>query len=115
MFKKILSAVIIVLIFISSGCAKCIKTEYEEVEVVIVDEYYKSAWVQPISTGKGVMIMSHPARYEITVVYNGVEYTLDNRDTYAKYKDKVGQTASATLQIKIFDNNTKNYDIISLN
>ena len=96
------------------GCAECISTECETVEVVIVDEYHRSAYTQPVYTGKTVILITHAARYEITVEYNGVKYTISGSDTYNKYKNMVGETAIGTLEIKTYDDGTVKYDIVSL-
>lgn len=100
--------------FILTGCAKCINTEYENVEVNIVDEYHSGMYVTPISAGKVTTMVTHPAVYEITVEYNGVKYTISGSDTYNKYKDMVGQTTTGTLEIKTYDDGSIRYDITSL-
>ena len=96
------------------GCAKCISTEYENVEVTVVDEYHRGMWIQPIRTGKVTTHVVHPAIWRITVEYNGVEYTVNGNDTYNKYKDKIGQTTIGKLEIKTYDDGTVEYDIVSL-
>lgn len=100
--------------FILTGCAKCINTEYENVEVNIVDEYHRGMYVTPISAGKVTTMVTHPAVYKITVEYNGVKYTISGSDTYNKYKDMVGQTTTGTLEIKTYDDGSIRYDITSL-
>jgi hypothetical protein len=96
------------------GCAECISTECETVEVVIVDEYYRSAYTTIMFTGKVMVPVVHAAVYRITVAYNGVEYTIGGSDTYNKYKNMVGETAIGTLEIKTYDDGTVKYDIVSL-
>lgn len=103
-----------VLAFSFVGCTKCINTEYKNVEVTIVDKYHRAMWMQPIVSGKITTYITHPAEYEITVEYNGVKHTIDNKDTYNKYKDKIGQTAIGELEIKTYDNGAVIYDIVSL-
>lgn len=108
--NKILSIALLVILALNlTSCAKCISTEYENVEVVITDEYYSPMWMQV----KPVM-MTHPAVYKITVQHDGNEYTIDDADTYNKYNDKVGQTAIGQLETKTYDNGTVTYDIVSL-
>ena len=102
------------MIFTLVGCAKCISTEYENVEVNIVDKYYRSTWLQPMSVGKVTTFITHPAVYQISVEYNGIEYKIDDRDTYNKYKNKIGQDATGTLEINKYDDDTVRYDVISL-
>lgn len=110
--KKVLVFLLITIIaaFGLSGCAKCIGTEYENVEVTIVDEYYHGKWMQPVVT----TFITHPAKYQITVEYNSVEYTIDDCNTYEKYKNKVGQTTNGTLEINKYDDGSVKYDITAL-
>ena len=97
-----------------AGCAECISTEYENVEVKIVDKYHRPMWMQPIRSGKVTTFITHPAVWRITVEYEGVEYSINGNNTYNKYKDKIGETTVGTLEIKTYDNGTVKYDIISL-
>ena len=101
-------------IFSLVGCAECINTEYENVEVNIIDEYYRAMWLQPVIAGKVTTIITHPAQYNITVEYKGVEYTISDSDTYNRYKDKVEQTAIGTLEVRTYNDGSVKYDIISL-
>ena len=96
------------------GCAECISTEYNSVEVTIVDEYYHGAWIQPVFTGKSIINVPHPAEYRIKVSYYGEEYTINDSATYNKYKDKVGEVANGTLEIKTYDDGSVRYNIIAL-
>lgn len=113
--KKILTLIVAICFTLSmTGCAKCISTEYESVEVEIVDEYHRSAYFVPTRIGKVTHLRRHPAVYRITVKYDGIEYTISGSDTYNKYKDKVGQNTIASLEIRKYDNGTMKYDIKSL-
>lgn len=82
--KRIIASILLnmCLMFALTGCAKCISTEYENVEVNIVDEYHRGMYVTPIRAGKVTTMVTHPAVYRITVEYNGVEYTISGSDTY---------------------------------
>ncbi len=113
--KKIVGILLILsIIFITVGCAECISTEYETVEVKVTDAHHKGVWMQPMKVGKTTTYINHPAKYKITVEYDGKEYVIDDRDTYNKYKDKLGQTTNATLEIKTYDDDSVRYNIISL-
>ena len=115
LINRILAILLIVLLICSLvGCAKCISTEYENVEVTIVDEYHKPMWIQPIFNGKTTTMITHPAVWRIIVEYDGVEYTISSSKTYNKYKDKIGQIAIGELEIKTYDDGTVKYDIVSL-
>lgn len=113
--KRIISIICLLFIFINLvGCAKCISTDYENVEVAIVDKYHRAMWLQPVRAGKTTTYITHPATWYITVEYDGVKYTVHGSETYNKYKDKIGQTATGTLEIKTYDNGNITYDIIEL-
>lgn len=89
-------------------------TEYKEVEVEIVNEYYKAAYYTPIWTGRSIVMISNPAVYEITVQYEDMEYTLGGMETYDKYADKVGETAIGILRIRTYENDDIREDIVDL-
>ena len=113
--KKILSIMMIICLIITlTGCAKLVSTEYENVEVNVVDIYHKAMWLQPMRCGKVTTFITHPARYETIIEYEGIEYTIDDRDTYDRYKDKIGQTAIGTLEILTYDDGTVKYNITEL-
>ena len=115
MRKRILTfLVFVILIFSLTGCAKLVNKECENVEVSIVDKYHRGMYVTPVFNGKTTTMITHPAVYRITVEYNGVEYTISGSDTYNKYKEKVGQTATGTLEIRTYDDGSVKYDITAL-
>jgi hypothetical protein len=111
--KKILILSVFILLLLT-GCASVISIEYENVEVVVVDEDYTAMWLQPVKCGNVTTFITHPAHYKIIVEYNGVKYTLDDEDAYKKYKNKIGQTVNGTMEVKTFDDGTVKYDIWSL-
>lgn len=116
---KLYKALILILIFILLivnliSCSKPIKKEYEEVEVTIIDASHTSTWIQVIPVGKMMTMITHPATYKITVEYNTYKYYLTDKDTYDKYKDSIGQTVNATLEIETYENGNVHYDILSL-
>lgn len=115
MKKRILVfSMFMIMILSLVGCAKLVSTEYENVEVNIIDEYHKGMYITHVFNGKTTTMITHPAVYRITVEYNGVEYTISGSDTYNKYKEKVGQIAIGTLQIRTYDDGTVKYDITEL-
>ena len=104
----------ILLVFSLTGCADLISTETKKVDVLITYEDYSGAWLQPMWTGKMFTYIAHPAQYEITVKYDGIEYTLDNETYYNAYKNRIGDTITGTLEVKTYDDGTVKYDIIAL-
>ena len=117
MKKRILVfSMFMIMILSLVGCAKLVSTEYENVEVKITDVYYKQSYTTTTYNPelKMPMVHSYPAVYIVTIEYNGVEYTISGSDTYNKYKEKVGQTAIGTLEIRTYDDGTVKYDITEL-
>lgn len=93
---------------------KLVNTEYKNVIVTIVDKYYRGLYITNMIVGKTMVPQTHPAVYEIMVEYNGVEYTIDGYDTYNRYKNNIGQTVTGVLEIRKYDDDTEEYDIIGL-
>lgn len=105
--KKAATILILLLIsaFILTGCAKCIDKKEESVKVKIVNEYYKPEEIHYSGTINHVpQFRTDYAEYEITVDYNGTEYSLSDESTYRKYHGRIGQTVSAVLVTKTYDN-----------
>lgn len=101
-------------IIMLTGCAKIVSTEYEMVEVEIVDSYHRAMYMTPVRAGKVTTIVTHPAVWHIYVMYEGIEYTLSGSDIYNAYKDRIGETVVATLQIDYYDDGSIRRNIISL-
>ncbi len=104
--KKAVSILILLFIsvFMLTGCAKCIDKKEESVKVKIVNEYYKPEETHLIGIINHVpQFRTDYAEYEITVNYNGVEYSLSDESTYHKYHGRIGQTVSAVLVTKTYD------------
>ena len=99
---------------ILTGCAKCVSTEYETVQVEIVDQHHRGSYRVPMKVGKVTTMRTVPASYSITVTYDGVEYTISGYDTWHEYKDLIGETVPATLEIRTYDDGTMKLDIIAL-
>ena len=96
------------------GCAELVSCETETIEVTIVDSYHRSAWLQPVRAGKVTTFITHPATYSITFEYEDRTYSISGQDVYEKYKNKIGQTTTATLEIKTYDNGKVYTDIVGL-
>ena len=83
-------------------------TEYKEVEVTIIDSYYRSSYYNPAS--KTIVA----SRYEIKVMYENDEFEFDDEEIYGKYKNKIGENTKATLKIDTFTNGNKSYEIVKM-
>lgn len=104
-----------IMMFSLVGCRKVVSVETQEVEVSIVDEYYRGSYFSPVFNGKFTTMINHPAIYRITVEYEGVEFVLSGKDIYNKYSNQVGETTMGTLEIKTYDDGSTKWDIIELN
>lgn len=105
--KKVTTILILLLIsaFMLTGCAKCIDKKEESIKVKIVNEYYKPEEIHYSGVINHVpQFYTDYAEYEITVDYKGTEYSIDDESTYRKYHGRVGQTISAVLITKTYDN-----------
>ena len=112
--KLLILTLLIGIMFSTVGCAELISTEYQNVEVTIIDKYYQPMWMQPIRTGKVTTFITHPSIYRITVKYDDSKYTISGRETYNRYKDRIGQTALGTLEIRTYDDGSVRCDISKL-
>ena len=108
--KKIISLILVIAIILLVGCADVVKTDTQEVEVIVIDEHHRNAWVQPC----GRTWISHPAQYQITVLYDSVQYTINDSKTYYKFKDKIGDKAIGVLKISTYDDGSIKQDITKL-
>ena len=107
--KFILISLIIVLIFLT-GCNKVVKTEYQDVNVKIVDVCHQDMSLYRV----GGMTMYKPSKHEVTVEYNGVTYKFDNEKLYNKYKSKIGKDVPAVLTIFTYEDGKVSEDIAEL-
>ena len=113
--RKLLTIIITFCILISlTGCTKVINVKYQDVEVKVVDEYYRGMFVQPLHVGKVTTMIAHPAEYRITVEYEGIQYKFIDKETHDKYKDKLGQNVTGTLEILSYDDGSIRHDIVNL-
>lgn len=94
---------ILLLMFLTS-CAKLIKKESYEVDVVIVDTYHRGSYFTNIYNGKVFMQQFHPEVNEVKVRYEDIYKTFDSQALYEKYKDCVGDTIKGILEVKTYDN-----------
>ncbi len=93
------------------GCSKIISTETETVKATVTDANYRCSLILPIQCGKTVIHRTQPARYEITVKYGTVSTTINDRNLYNEYKDKVGSTIECELIIEHYDNGTTSQEL----
>lgn len=103
--KKIISILMMLCLALSiTGCAELVSTEKREAEVVIVSSYHRMMLVKPVM----------PAVNRIIVEYEGKRYDIDDRATYNKYNNKIGEAVTATFNVFKYDNGTELMQLISL-
>ncbi len=108
----LMAAVVMIMCF--AGCAKPVSTEYDMVDVTVVKTYYKQGYIDLVYDGQGFMQACYPEIYRVTVKYKGVNYSINGRDTYLRYKDREGETVKAILEIKTYEDGTIKQDITEL-
>lgn len=102
--KKIISlALIVIILLYCVGCAELVDTKTQEVEATVTDIYHRGAWTQMVWTGKVMIPIAHPAKYEVTFTYENVTLTVDDEDLYDYYKDKIGETIKCILITEYYD------------
>ena len=98
-----------------TGCTKCIKKTSEPVKVKIVNEYYNPGQIKVTGyTGGKPIIKNELAEYEITVEYDGVDYSFNSEDVYRKYHGRVGEMIQGTLVTREYDDGTSKSRIVSI-
>ena len=50
--------------------------------------------------------ITHPAQYKVTFTYENVTLTVDDKELYDYYKDKIGTTVKCDLVTKYYDDGT---------
>ena len=98
-----------------TGCAKCIKKTTEPVKVKIVNEYYNPGQIKVTGYSDGKPIIKNElAEYEITVEYDGVDYSFNSESAYRKYHGRVGEMIQGTLVTREYDDGTSKSQIVSI-
>lgn len=102
--KRLISIILIITTLLClTSCAELINTETQEVDATVVSVYHKNAWVQPVWTGKVMIMVSHPAKNEVTFQYENVTLTVNSQSLYNHYKDKIGATVKCDLITEYYD------------
>lgn len=102
MKKKLLTFTVLLmtaLILVTSliSCAKVEKTVIEPVEATIVDVYHRGTYATTIMAGKTPVVVTHPATWKVTLRYEDIETTINNKDLYNACKDNIGCTITVNL------------------
>ena len=106
--KRLFAIILLILLVLTFvGCAEVKEQGSMLVPAILVDTHYKRAWIQPMKSGKTVMMINHPADYDLIFEYEGKRYNLDvDSDIYNTYENAVGQEFNMELVTTVYDNNT---------
>jgi hypothetical protein len=113
--RKIIKLFLPVLILcLLAGCSKLISTEYKDVEVKIIDCYHEDSYTTYVPYNKSFIPVVYFEVNKVTVSYNNNQYVIKGEEVYYKYKDKIGETVTGTLEIENYEDGTKKFNIVSL-
>lgn len=78
--KKIITITLTMLVvaFLLIGCEKIVKETNDPVMATVADKHQRAGYYSRV----GKTMMWNYAKYEVTLVYDGVETTLNNRELY---------------------------------
>lgn len=97
--KRFILLVVIIMCVALTGCQTVEKEEKIDVNATVTDMQYRSSYVTmvPIKSGKirTFVPQTHPARYLVTISYEDVSKTFNNRDLYENVKE--GDTIQMVL------------------
>lgn len=97
--KRFILLVVIIMCVALTGCQIIEKEEKIDVNATVTDMQYRSSYVtmMPIYTGKTTTLIpqTHPARYLVTISYEDVSETFNNRNLYENVKE--GDTIQMVL------------------
>lgn len=97
------------------GCVnRCLSIEHETVDVKVVGADFSVPLVPPTKIGDTYVPVYYPPVYRVKVLYDGKWYNIEGEDTYNQYKDRIGETVAATMEIRTFIDDTISRDIVSL-
>lgn len=89
--KRFILLVVIIMSVALTGCQTIEKEEKIDVNATVTDMQYQSSYVtmMPIYNGKTTTLIpqTHPARYLVTISYEDVSETFNDRNLYENVKE----------------------------
>jgi len=111
----IVAIVMVIVDFVSETFKPgCIDESFTTVSVKIVDAEKHASYHTWVMAGKVPIMQLHPARHEITVMYDDCEYVFDNETLYDKYKKHIGEYISGVLRTRTYKNGKIRNKIIEI-
>lgn len=115
--KKLLILLIAIIFTVSlTACGPAvILIEYDDVEVELIELYYKPPIVIPVRAGKVTIMSTQPAIYRVTVKFSEKEYNIYGSKNYKLCKNKEKYTKlKAVLETKHYEDGTVSISITEL-
>lgn len=89
-----------------TGCtiAKETSREVELVNAIVTGVDYDPPFSRPVMVGKIMTIHCTPADYDVFVEYEGLTLTIDDRNLYEMYENRIGDTIQVKKVTIYYDN-----------
>lgn len=108
--KRFILLVVIIMCVALTGCHTIEKEEKIDVNATVTDMQYQSSYVtmMPIYNGKTTTLIpqSHPASYLVTISYEDVSETFNDRNLYENVKE------GDTIQMVLYNGYDKDDNLI---
>lgn len=97
---------LLVVALLLTGChiAKEVSREVELVDAIVTSVDYDPPRNQPMMVGKVMTIHRIPADYDVFVEYEGLTLTIDDKNLYEMYENRVGDTIQVKKVTIYYDN-----------
>lgn len=97
---------LLVVALLMTGCtiAKETSREVELVDAIVTGVDYDPPRNQPMMVGKIMTFQYIPADYDVFVEYEGLTLTIDDRNLYEMYENRIGDTIQVKKVTIYYDN-----------
>ena len=116
MKKKILSVILLVLLFSLAGCKKVVSTNELRVNAFVENVYHKNAtvYLQYNAATETYQTITDPEINRVSVRYNGKTHYINNESAFMFCKNKVGWDVPCILEVKTYDDGTTKEEIVAV-
>lgn len=90
--KICLLLLVVALLMVGCTITKEVSRETELVDAIVTSVDYDPPRTHPMMVGKVMTIRRIPADYDIYVEYNGITTSIDSRELYEYYENRIGET-----------------------
>ena len=105
---------IILLVFLFFLIPQPVDSTTTRAEVIIEDVDYIPPQTKYFPVGMQLSRKEFPAQYIVEINYNGKLYSLEDKNIYELYKDKIGKKAIAVFDTTIYDNGKYKHELLWL-